>query len=575
MYFKMFHAVAIWFLIPQVLAYPQHHHAPSHDTKFQYDEKIPEPPTEPPLVEKSVVEMVQPKLLCPKNFHIFKDKCVQLVKRPVDFRCTKGYELLETEEHVECVKSTLEEPELVCGQGFTPSGEVCMRLLDTMPEYRCPPHFILRNRKCVSTKTSPPAVSCPAGYRMVNNECVRLVKVEPTFYCDGDGFQLDREILRCVGTDWRPVEFVCPAGAIPQGGSCMKTQQLPAQPACPEGSTQEGDKCVTEDVIEVTSVCDGSSPSDQDENCIVEQVLPAQMRCPSGYDLNPETGSCAKLVEAPLEPVCLEGIVDRSVNPPVCKFAQSTLPALLCPEGYTKEEEGCVKRTEVPVQPTCKDGFSFTGDSCEKSVPTTTIPYCPNGYEMSGDTCVKPSFQNAQKMCPPGYEFEYGMCSAMEQTAPQHLCNTGYVYEKGHCVPTTFQEPEAFCNCSQCELKEDKCITREVQHPNMVCKEPYQFNAKNGMCELGEKKHPDAYCPPGFKFKGNGKAPGKARCTMTETIDPKASCDKGYQYDPERGVCRSGAHVKHVTMEAADGKTGGSHHTAAHHNTKPESLLYR
>ena len=123
--------------------------------------------------------------------------------------------------------------------------------------------------------------------------------------------------------------------------------------------------------------------------------------CPTGYRKTEDGTGCYKNVTNYdyQNPVCktLSGYELLGRDGFTCTYSKVVTSTktenAICPSGYTKSGNDCVKTTTSTKTETasCPSGYTKSGNSCVKTTTSTKTETanCPSGYTKSGNSCVK------------------------------------------------------------------------------------------------------------------------------------------------------------------------------------------
>ncbi len=265
--------------------------------------------------------------------------------------------------------------------------------------------------------------------------------------------------------------------------------------------------------------------------------------CPSGYTKSGEGENAICIIEQ-----------DKSISP-------------VCPNGYTKLENGVCSRTvkvnkTVTADPVCPSGYTKSGSgkniTCSKVVTgnktETTDPVCPSGYAKSGSgssikcskTVTTNKTETADLTCPSGYtksgsgastKCSKTVTSSSTVTAKSvfshYSCSEGTNLGNGKCrvystsryyISTTIYYGKTYNGCTYSGSYVSSCSAYKG-----CTKTYYQYYCSKS--SYTDKNATAIYtCPSGYNPSGNVSANTTCYKTVTSTSTQTTSpvCPDGY-----------------------------------------------
>lgn len=187
----------------------------------------------------------------------------------------------------------------------------------------------------------------------------------------------------------------------------------------------------------------------------------------------------AKVTE---RPTMMVGNIDK------CNFVNSKEQTLICEEGYTLDDDICIKEEKVePISNyTCKNNYYLSGNRCvsdetfEKIVEEECIA-------PEGDKYLDTRVENGVCLVNVCAGWTDGVCSAgsLEEInfTVTEYCPNGTSLINGACKKTTNFEIEY--ECEEGTLEEDMCLITKEEEPILSCEDGYTFNEECNVC-VGE-----------------------------------------------------------------------------------------
>jgi len=301
--------------------------------------------------------------------------------------------------------------------------------------------------------------------------------------------------------------------------------------------------------------------------------------CPTGYKKTADGTRCYKnTTNYDYEyPVCemVSGYQLVGRDGFTCTYSKNvtstTTETAVCPSGYTKSGNSCVKSTTITdtETATCPSGYTKSGNSCVKSttVTDTETATCPSGYTKSGNSCVKSTTSTKDPVCPTkdeytltgrdGFTCNYVKTST-ETKNPTCPTKDGYIltrdgftcnykkYIKGDYVTTETGEYVP-ANTSK-YIYEEVGTAEYVYDCSNGCAFRWIHTYKVYKAKL-EKLTENATCPSGY-------TPSGSTCVKsTTTVETEtATCESGYTKSGNSCV-KSTTSTKNPTCPTKSGYT--------------------
>uniref|UniRef100_A0A0G4I3J1 Oocyst wall protein n=1 Tax=Chromera velia CCMP2878 TaxID=1169474 RepID=A0A0G4I3J1_9ALVE len=250
--------------------------------------------------------------------------------------------------------------------------------------------------------------------------------------------------------------------------------------------------------------------------CVRSVMADMLMKCPEGFQLETSSSSSGKKGG---DAKC----VDDMTQP----------PTLLCPEGYTYENDVCSREEAVNPDTSCPPGFAPVGNTCQQEVETPGSFVCPPGYEFNqaANTCERANLIPPTLHCPVGFrQFEGNQCIKEETVAPSMVCPKDYQMSGKQCVKAEEAPPKAFCPDGTQAPANGQCPVTSAQPVNPDCPPGYDYDAKTNTCRAPGILSSELVCPPGFTRR---ELNGEIKCVQEE----EPWCPEGYIFDRAQGVC--------------------------------------
>ncbi|MFZ3461476.1 conjugal transfer protein TraN [Vibrio harveyi] len=252
------------------------------------------------------------------------------------------------------------------------------------------------------------------------------------FDADKNSFIEQGEIASCIGSN----NSVCPIGSA----TCnKKTDVFTHTPdvRCPSGFVLNPD----------SKICEKTT------------VTNSYLQCPDDYSL--KSGKCQKLVSKDYVPTCPSGF---SLQGGRCKKLLTQPVTLTCPANYALYNGKCRNVATKPVKLNCPSGFALQGNQCRKITSKDVNLSCPVGYSLYNGSCKKTLTETIKLTCPNGYSLKGGECEKTQSTSVNLVCPTGYSDNGSNCIRYGWQDPTAYaCENSSATLKGKTCTISECR----------------------------------------------------------------------------------------------------------------
>ena len=177
---------------------------------------------------------------------------------------------------------------------------------------------------------------------------------------------------------------------------------------------------------------------------------------------------------------------DFLINEVVCDIQGAREPLKLCEEGYTLDDDVCVKREILApvVTSTCRSGFTKYENECFSDM---------DYQKLSKQECIMPNNENYLR----AYEqdgvclvdvcsewAEDGTCSAgsaqeIDYTTT-YYCNEGYTLVEGICKMV--EKPINKYSCNEGVLENNQCKLEEIKTYTLGCLDNYILNEECNVC---------------------------------------------------------------------------------------------
>ncbi|CEM18376.1 unnamed protein product [Vitrella brassicaformis CCMP3155] len=382
--------------------------------------------------------------------------------------------------------------------------------------YRCPDDYEDRNNKCVKIQRLPPKMGCPDGYLLrcrshdkTDCSCVKRHFADYQYECPVE-WRLKED--QCIWRETCPPVYECPEGYDRHGDECRKHEVTPAIPYCHEGELKDG-------------------------GCVTIDKKHAKLTCPHDY----------KLVGKGK---------DRK-----CRATHYSDHQRHCPDGYTFQDDVCLKYWEKPAHSYCPDGSSEERGKCVKYHYEEAERHCPahadghhiktNGFEdaMRG-LCRCKTCDNEKG------EYETVSLTAATDEDRREEC-MDLCLDKEGCVAIELALGKTRCELHFGEIShvahnskhecikreegdEDECYGVEYFDKELACPgkfTPSDHTSPDGkpMCEKckdghGQKDtHNCVYKPMKYRCPEGTEKYNKHQCVKKFPIDHAYSCDHGYE----------------------------------------------
>ena len=189
-----------------------------------------------------------------------------------------------------------------------------------------------------------------------------------------------------------------------------------------------------------------------------------------------------KIVKVTEKPILLVGNINK------CNFNNTKDRILSCEEGYTLEDNLCIKKEEInpKIELVCSDNYYLSNSNCisNKNYEKEILKECiaPEGEEYL-DTKV----ENGACLVNVCAGWTNGECSAgslkeIDFTITEY-CTTGTSLINGVCKKIENSKEEKVCE--EGSLEDDICIKEIEKEPKLVCEEGYTFDEECNIC-VGE-----------------------------------------------------------------------------------------
>eukprot|EP00916_Digyalum_oweni_P006008 GHVL01010366.1.p1 GENE.GHVL01010366.1~~GHVL01010366.1.p1 ORF type:complete len:444 (+),score=44.87 GHVL01010366.1:33-1364(+) len=334
---------------------------------------------------------------------------------------------------------------------------------------KCPQLYEEKDDYCVKNVYVDATVKCQKHFELVGNiSCVRVyAEQKPIPSCPAD-YELETDGRHCEFIEEMTLQFTCPAKYYVQDDSCVQEITAPLEYRCYSGAVVVGTQCHSYTLTKSDFACpDGFHKTMMSSNnnstkksdygvalaaaleCEKDQVIfesSTTTSCSAGYKFDKNSKSCAKsnTLKSYAEPTCPKGAILENLN---CKTATVQPAEILCPPGFKKENEKCVKIKRLPVTQHCiNDSFVPVGDHCERLNLLPVEYLCSEGYAMHGDlnqpwgpataTCVKEEYSAPIYECPKGFSpVSTVQCVKQVKAQMKPVCGTpGYHWNGTKCV---------------------------------------------------------------------------------------------------------------------------------------------
>ena len=340
---------------------------------------------------------------------------------------------------------------------------------------------------------------------------------------------------------------------------------------CPKGLELKGGKCKSESKTHPTAVCEkGSSKTDKgcvfpDETEVIPgKIVDPKVSCPEDFAY--KSGHCVKTSKSKAEVACPKGehkggkCHSEELVSPDYPAGKGKKAVAKCPDGYKKEKDSCVKKTEVDPEGQCPKGGELEGKHCvfttkvvKNEFPAERPTKSPKLFKAKADKThegkkenrllsakeepqkeepkekVKTHKEAATFACPKGLELKGHKCISEESVPFQFECPKGYVQGKDECHPS---DVKPVCPKGTHESKESKgkagCVRKVETEPTVSCPKGGELKGKE--CEVVETVAANPVCPKGTHMS-------KGSCVGESTVKPKPGkkgketleCPKNYE----------------------------------------------
>lgn len=311
--------------------------------------------------------------------------------------------------------------------------------------------------QCLTTPVqtqSVPSESCRAGFTINGGKCEKTTIINSTPTCAVGSFD-------------------------PISQQCKNTITAIKLASCPSNSTTKPDgTCVVYSYAALTPQCNAGWYY-QDGVCKQDRYETPVTTCPSGYTFSSKWGVCRK---GPFNTVtsgsCNTNFPDFPPDTAErdnyrCSFtghgyftfadqyqlAASSLScptgtlfgnmcllppyttgaAWVCPAGFSKVGDTCMKEQVVTPNYSCPAGMTDNGVNCTKTESSPASWECPASYTKNGMQCYLTEYDNIVYSCPAGASLDYNVPS----------CETGFTYSLAFniCRKTNGSSPTSTGDC--------------------------------------------------------------------------------------------------------------------------------
>ncbi len=490
-----------------------------------------------------------------------------------------------------------------CPSGSSLANDRCNGLLVEQAE--CLAGQTLKDGVCSATLTQP--AQCSAGQTLINGKCEITLVNNAT--CPSGSILEDG---KCKGTT--APSAVCPSGYVQDGSVCKKTETtsavcesglLPVNGVCKEVSegcyfdnngyiTHTPYLSITRDLITtyvfdnscyienfdsipntnnatMDGVCVFTTGKHADETLGSDKFWKGKKR--ESYKFYRNNDNCGRTLNFETYPAsdnfisrgalknsyseggtettwCLVNNQDVTTNYEICTNIEvETAP--ICPTGYTKKSDQCVKETIAPMGSQCKSGYTYDVSLNKCVQDTGSTPICQSGYSYVSSTgkCEKTEYYtplcqsgygynlqtnqcektvNSSPMCETGYSFNLSTNKCEKEIDAAPICSSGYSYDpvSNKCKKTVESTP--FCQ-SGYQYNDDLQLCTKHQTSSPLCQSGYGYNLQTNQCEKTVNSNPICETGYGFNLTTN-------KCE--KEIDAAPICPSGYSYDPVANKCK-------------------------------------
>lgn len=268
------------------------------------------------------------------------------------------------------------------------------------------------------------------GFAVVRSQTdIRSNWPQPVASCP-DGFELlNDESDICVRVLQRSDPIIqCPPGSSRQNRKCLVKSVIPDELTCLPGyELNEHDMCERK-APQQTYSCETGYTLQDNRQCIWSG---SRVQCPPKFELSSKGDHCERVVQMPPVKICPENASRDSSGQ--CQVTATEPTRLSCEAGYKRVGDGCVgvERADSILDCPVIDGQKTNRDGSEcillKDV-TTKAKRCPDGMVWKGSVCEEVETTRARLSCKRGFRFDEqeGFCIRESVSKPDIVCNRGY-----------------------------------------------------------------------------------------------------------------------------------------------------
>ncbi len=344
---------------------------------------------------------------------------------------------------------------------------------------------------------------------------------------DGNIYEFEHRRLIKQGI----TEYVCPEGYERVGNKCYKTTYGDKIPATP---------LYFDDLETVTDADVTTTGSVEVTADAIKKYEETKTSCPEGYTLNNNT--CIKYVDATVVP----GSTTYS-----------------CENGGTLSGDKCIITINATAHSgsttySCPNGGSLNGTNCVVTesapvVPGSTSRSCPNGGYLNGTTCVKTT--------------SYGASASGGQT--NCSCPSGGSLSGRTCTTTT--STGALTSARQCSTSysgwgNPQVVTSPTPLSTYTA-ETTKLVAVDSSCRLGKctytyyryTRQKYQNCTGGTQYCANGSAPSGGRCYSTSSYAASCTTTPVSYSCPSGGSLSGSTCVRDDSYRATESTSGSTY----------------
>ena len=510
--------------------------------------------------EKTISERIDATQTCTLPSVIgtgeFANYCHKVVVSEASYSCKIGFTFNEELSICEMDSTTVTVAQVMCSDGYQPSGGECIKVTQEEPIKTCPEESeydpVQKVCKVLTEFVTDLLPYCEKPKVLENGQCVEKFFTYVTGVCPDPTFTYNADTKTCakvVTEEVPPIELCGSGDGDQESGNCTSGYSVSALADCGEGYYYDAlaDICIQEqgDIVAGTPQClDVGFAYDAESELCVKETNANGEDCPTGYEWNEVLSICLKQETRAPNIACPANYAFDGEN---CTKAVHT--TVTCPVDYIYDalSKSCTKDESVAAAFECKAGYTFDGNECISD--TTQPPLCSETlvYNSESKLCETTGSVDVTKTCPSGFHDNNGNCAKVTKASAG--CNNGFSYDAGSnkCVRFISEAPQEYCfkgadTGTNCEIKESVMPQ---------CTEQYYFNSDKQVCEKLTFEPGSIYCPELLGYQSILTPENRCAYFEEKLLNTNGLCPNGFELNND--VCIKFIEYKPPFYSCSDG----------------------